>query len=101
MQTTPVTVVRIYCTEGQGRMRELLSRLHDDYQVKGVTVFRGISGYGKSGRLHSSSLLDISLDLPLVVEFFDAPEIIAGILADLAEEFPPAHVLSWPAEVNV
>ncbi|MFW2441046.1 MAG: DUF190 domain-containing protein [Arenicellales bacterium] len=100
MRTMNVTVVRIYCTEAEGRLKDLLSRLHDDYQVGGVTVFRGIAGYGVSGELHSSSLLDLSLDLPQVIEFFDKPEKIAGIIAELSGTFEPGHVLSWNAEVN-
>lgn len=100
MKTMNVTVVRIYCTEGEGRLKGLLSKLHDDYQVRGVTVFRGIAGFGVSGELHSSSLLDISLDLPQVIEFFDKPEKISGILSELADSFEPGHVLSWSADVN-
>jgi PII-like signaling protein len=100
MNTINVTVVRIYCTEGEGRLKDLLSRLHDDYQVRGVTVFRGIAGFGVSGELHSSSLLDLSLDLPQVIEFFDTPEKIADILSELSGTFEPGHVLSWNAEVN-
>ncbi len=100
MKKMNVTVVRIYCTEGEGRLKGLLSRLHDDYQVRGVTVFRGIAGFGVSGKLHSSSLLDISLDLPQVIEFFDRPEKISDILAELADTFEPGHILSWNAEVN-
>ena len=68
MNTLDITFVRIYLTEGEGRMESLLKRLHDEEKVQGVTVFRGISGVGSSGKLHSSSLLDMSLDLPLVVE---------------------------------
>ena len=100
MEKVSVTVVRIYCTEGEGRLKDLLSRLHDDYQVRGVTVFRGIAGFGVSGELHSSSLLDLSLDLPQVIEFFDMPEKIAEILSELSGTFEPGHVLSWNAEVN-
>ena len=74
MNKLEVVFVRIYLTEGEGRLEELLQRLHDEEQVQGVTVFRGISGFGKSGKLHSSSLLDMSLDLPLVIEFFDVPQ---------------------------
>jgi PII-like signaling protein len=96
-----VTVVRMYCTEGQGKLKDMLSRLHDDYHVRGVTVFRGVAGFGASGELHSSSLLDISLDLPQVIEFFDEQEKVAGILSDLSSSFEPGHVVSWSAEVNI
>ncbi len=101
MKTMKVTVVRIYCTEGQGKLKDILSRLHDDYHVRGVTVFRGVAGFGASGELHSSSLLDISLDLPQVIEFFDEQQKVAGILSDLSSSFEPGHVVSWSAEVNI
>jgi PII-like signaling protein len=101
MKTMNVTMVRMYCTEGQGKLKELLSRLHDDFQVRGVTVFRGVAGFGKSGVLHSSSLLDISLDLPQVIEFFDEQEKVAEILSQISSEFEPGHIVSWPAEVNI
>ena len=80
MKQQAVTVVRIYLTEGEHQLKSLMERLHDQERVAGVTTFRGVSGFGKSGKLHSSSLLDLSLDLPLVVEFFDRPEKIAQVL---------------------
>lgn len=101
MNTLEVTFVRIYLTEGEGRLADLLARLHDVEQVKGVTVFRGISGFGKSGVMHSSSLLDMSLDLPLVVEFFDSEEKVDAILAHLHGDFEPGHIVSWPATLIV
>jgi PII-like signaling protein len=48
-------------------MSELLQYLHDDKKVRGVTVFRGITGFGVSGEYHSSKLIDMSLDLPVVI----------------------------------
>ena len=100
MNTVEVTVVRIYCTEGEGRLKELLATLHDEYKLKGVTVFRGTAGYGASGQLHSSSLLDISLDLPQVIEFFDLRDKVASILDDLSGLIPARHLLCWDAVVN-
>ena len=96
-----VTMVRLYCTEGQGKLKDILSHLHDDYHVRGVTVFRGVAGFGASGELHSSSLLDISLDLPQVIEFFDEQEKVTSILSELASSFEPGHVVCWSAEVNI
>ena len=101
MNTMNVIMVRVYCTEGEGVMQDLLKRLHDDYKVHGVTVFRGIAGFGRMGEMHSSSLLDLSLDLPLVIEFFEEPERAAVILDDLGTRFKPGHIVSWSAEVNV
>lgn len=100
MNTTDVTMVRLYLTEGEGRLEELLKHLHDREQVKGVTVFRGITGFGRSGKYHASSLLDLSLDLPLVIEFFDEPAKVELVLADLAPSFEPGHIVSWAARIN-
>ena len=101
MNTLDVVFVRIYLTEGEGRMEGLLQRLHDEEQVQGVTVFRGISGFGKSGRLHSSSLLDMSLDLPLVIEFFDVPQKVEPILEHIRDTVEPGHIVSWPGTLIV
>lgn len=95
-----VSVVRIYLTEGEGALRQLLDRLHDAERVRGVTVFRGIAGFGGSGALHTARLLDLSLDLPLVVEFFDAPDRIDAVLDHLQPLLKPGHVLRWSARVN-
>ncbi len=101
MNKTDVTFVRINLTEGEGRLPALLARLHDDEKVQGVTVFRGISGFGKSGKVHSSTLLDMSLDLPLVIEFFDSPDKVNSILAHIESDFEPGHIVSWPAKLLV
>jgi hypothetical protein len=100
MKQCDVTVVRIYITEGEKLVKRLLAKLHDDEKVRGVTVFRGIAGFGRSGVMHSSRLLDLSLDLPIVIEFFDEPRKVETILAHLKDLVPPGHVVSWPAQVN-
>lgn len=101
MNKLDIVFVRIYLTEGEGRMEELLQCLHDEEQVQGVTVFRGISGFGKSGKLHSSSLLDMSLDLPLVIEFFDVPQKVDNILTHIRGRIEPGHIVSWPGTLVV
>jgi PII-like signaling protein len=101
MKQAEVIMVRVYITEGDHQLRKLLDFLHNDEQVKGVTAFRGIAGFGRSGRAHEASLLDISMDLPLVVEFFDSPERVEKVLQDLNQWVEPGHVVSWPAQVNM
>jgi PII-like signaling protein len=100
MKLSDVTMVRVYLTEGEHLLKTLLAKLHDDEKVRGVTVFRGISGFGRSGVVHSSTLLDLSLDLPVVIEFFDTPDKVRRILNHLKTLLPPGHVVSWPAQVN-
>jgi PII-like signaling protein len=96
-----VTVVRIYLTEAEGKLRRIMKLLYEEEALRGVTVFRAISGYGPAGHVHSSGLLDVSLDLPLVVEFFDTPERIDRVLADIGHEIEAGHLLTWSAECNL
>lgn len=95
-----VTIVRIYLNEGEHQLKSLMKRLHDWEKVRGMTVFRGISGYGESGKMHDTSLVDLSLNLPIVVEFFDTPDKIDAILQHLDSEIKPGHMVKWSAEVN-
>ena len=64
-----ITVARIYVTEAQAVHEKIFERLHDEHKVKGVTMFRGVAGFGESGETHSSNLLDMSFDMPVIVEF--------------------------------
>ena len=100
MKQEQVTMVRLYLHEGQHQLDSLLALLHDQEKVRGVTAFRGIAGFGKSGKLHSSTLLDLSLELPLILEFFDEPEKVQRVLEHLNKIFEPGHIVSWPAMMN-
>lgn len=40
----------------------------------GVTVLRGIMGFGKASKLRTSDLLELSSDLPIVIEIADTEE---------------------------
>ena len=101
MKTIEVTVVRVYLTEAKAHLETLLKRLNDWGKVRGVTVFRGIAGFGKSGTIHSSSLLDISLDLPVVIEFFDEPVKAGEMIEYLYQVVGPGHIVSWSATLSV
>jgi len=101
MRTLEVTIVRIYLTEGEGQLSSLLDFLKDQEEIRGVTVFRGIAGFGPSGSFHTSSFSDLSLDLPLVLEMFDEPGKIQRVLKHLAEIIKPGHILTWPGRINI
>jgi PII-like signaling protein len=45
-----------------------------EQKLAGATVLRGPLGYGGSGRLHNANILQLSDDLPVVVEIVDAEE---------------------------
>ncbi|HWE45194.1 MAG TPA: DUF190 domain-containing protein [Caulobacteraceae bacterium] len=51
--------------------------------IAGATVLRGPMGFGRSSRLHTSKILRLSEDLPLVIEIVDDDAKIAEFLAVL------------------
>lgn len=65
-----------------------------------MTVFRGSTGFGRSGRIHGESLMELSFDLPLGVEFFDRPEWVEAVLEAISDWFDPGHILSWSAQTS-
>src|SRR6516225_4464921 len=100
--TTDVLMVRIYLSEADhGRrrtlMREILTLLHDRHAVQGVTVFRGIAGFGASGETRADDILRLNVDLPLVIEFFDEPRVAEAAIRLLEGMVPGGHIVSWPA----
>lgn len=99
--STEVTMVRIYLTEGETQLKTLLKRMRDWEKLRGVTVFRGISGFGNSGVIHGANIVDISMHLPIVLEFFDDPEKIDEICNHLEEHIKPGHLVRWQAHVNI
>ena len=98
--STEVSVVRVYLTEGETQLKTLIKRLRDWEKLRGVTIFRGISGFGSSGVIHGADLVDLSLNLPMVVEFFDTPDKIDQIWEHLNQIIKPGHMVRWNAQVN-
>jgi PII-like signaling protein len=48
--------------------------------LAGATVLRGPMGFGRHSRMHSAKLLEMSTDLPIVIEIVDAEEKINAFL---------------------
>jgi PII-like signaling protein len=51
-----------------------------ELHLGGATVLRGHAGFGHSSRLHTTRILRLSEDLPVVVEIIDSPEKIEAFL---------------------
>src|SRR5215468_10611204 len=54
-----------------------------EMHLAGATVLRGPMGFGKSSRLHTSKIVRLSMDLPLVIEIVDSEEKINAFLPTL------------------
>lgn len=53
--------------------------------MAGATVIRGFLGYGANSRIHTSKVLRLSEDLPVVIEIADGKDKIEGLLPRLDE----------------
>ncbi len=51
--------------------------------LAGATVIKGFMGFGAHSRIHTAKLLELSQDLPIIVEIVDAPEKIEAFMPDL------------------
>lgn len=69
---------------GRGLHHELISHLKK-WNVKGMTAYRGIEGFGETKRLHSSKAFDISDSLPIVIEVVDEAEILMKLIPEIKE----------------
>ena len=54
-----------------------------EMHLGGATVLRGPMGFGHSSRLHTTKILRLSEDLPLLIEIVDSEEKINGFLPAL------------------
>ena len=95
-----VKVVKIYLDEERHQVDDILKILHDQIQVKGVTVLRGVSGFGKKGMLKSSRILSLSLSLPLIIEFFDGAQKVKEALEVLAPLVGQDNIIHFSAEMG-
>ena len=53
--------------------------------LAGATVLRGPMGYGEAQRIHNANILDLSSDLPLVIEIVDAEDKLRRFVSLLGE----------------
>ncbi len=99
MKTMNVTIVRVYIMESDHLLDSIANHLKNELKIRGLSVFRAIGGYGETGR-RTASLLDLSLNLPLVIEFFDTKEKIEPALEYLSQLIKQEHIVFWDAKVN-
>lgn len=97
MKTKEVTIARIFTLEGHDQLNQALDILRDEEKIFGVTIIRGIAGFGKDRNVHTSSLLTLSLELPLIIEFYDEPEKVEKAIQSLQSRLDFKHIISWTA----
>jgi len=99
MNTKKVIVARIYIIESSPLLPIIMNYLTSEAMIRGISVFRAISGFGDTG-MHKTSLLDFSLNLPLTLEFFDSKETMEPALAHISTLIKEEHLIFWDALTN-
>ncbi len=96
-------LVRMFISESDRFERrplyEAVLGIARDHGLAGATVFRGQAGFGRRGTIHTAQLLDISTDLPLVIEIIDTAEKVASALVDLQTCAPQALITTEQVRV--
>lgn len=67
--------------------------------LAGATALRGISGYGANSLVHSSKILRLSEDMPVIIEIVDSVEKIEAFLPKLDGLIKEGLVTKEPVEV--
>jgi PII-like signaling protein len=67
--------------------------------LAGATVFRSPLGFGATSRIHTAKILNLSTDLPIVVEIVDTAPKVEAFLAKLGEMIQGGMVTVEPVKV--
>lgn len=99
MKTVDVIFCRIYLQESDKNLKSIASYLKKEANIRGYSIFRAVQGYGQSGE-HGSSWADLSLALPMCIEFFDSDEKVLPAIEHLSEFVKAEHIVYWSAKAN-
>ena len=56
-----------------------------ELKMAGATVVKGFQGFGCKAHMHTAKLLELSMDLPLIIEIVDSEERLGRLLPRLDE----------------
>lgn len=80
-------LARIYIGESDqwhgAPLYEAIVHMLRERGVAGATVIRGIEGFGAKQHLHTTRLLSLSSDLPVLIEVVDQEDRLRAILPEL------------------
>ena len=82
-------LIRIFVGESDAYqgipLYEAIIKRARELNMAGATVVRGIMGFGATSRIHTSKILMLSEDLPIVIELVDSEEKINHLMPFLDE----------------
>jgi uncharacterized protein len=91
MQVTEHSILKIYASStdkiGFELLYEYLVLKAKQYGIAGVTVYRGIMGYGmSSSKINSSRFWELTEKLPVVIEMIDKTEVLEAFYQTIEKE---------------
>jgi len=69
---------------------EVIVKQARDADLAGATVLKGVLGFGASARIRTQKILDLSSDMPMVVEIVDEEDKIKAFQSSLSRLFEDA-----------
>ncbi len=97
-------LLRIFVGEsdkhGGMSLYEWIVRQAREHGLAGATVLRGLEGFGAHSRLHTSKVLRLSGDLPIVIEIVDTEEKIEAFLPIIDNAIPEGLATIEKVEVH-
>jgi CBS domain-containing protein len=97
------TKVTIYIGEsdrwGQKSLYMAILEMLKAEDCAGATVLRGLAGFGAHSRIRTASIVDLSSDLPLVIEWVDDPARVARVMPRLTEMVSEGLIACQEVEV--
>lgn len=70
---------------------EVIVREAKAFGLAGATAWRGVMAYGAASRIKTAKILDLSSDMPIIIEIADAEEKINAFLPKLDRLFEAAR----------
>jgi PII-like signaling protein len=87
VKSGPAKKLTVYVDEtdkfGGRPVYEVLLDIFYKRRIAGVSIFRGVAGYGSDGVFHTSKMLELSASLPVKIEVIDSEEMINSVLAEV------------------
>jgi uncharacterized protein len=85
-------LLRVFCGEDDKfehlPLHEAIVLRAREMRIAGATVMRGPMGFGHSSLIHTTKILRLSQDLPLIIEIVDRQDKIEAFLLELDKLMP-------------
>mgnify|MGYP001767177148 FL=1 len=90
MENSEYSILKVYASTtdriGSKLLYEFIVELACDRKISGVTVYRGIMGYGLSSQISSAKFWELTEKLPVMVEIIDRTNVLDNFFTILEPE---------------